>query len=58
MVFDAFAIQGRVSSVQVLTDGTGWKPSGETREVFNEMPGENVVVAFPPGPRAPGCTAN
>jgi murein DD-endopeptidase len=47
MVFDRFAIQGHVTSRRVLTDGTGWKPTAQIQAVFNEMPVENAVIAFP-----------
>ena len=56
MVLERFAIQGHISSVKVLTDGTGWQPTGQTQLAFNEMPVENVVVAFPAAPSARTCT--
>jgi len=57
MVFDRLAIQGQVPSLTVLTDGTGWKPTAQIQAGFNEMPVENVVVAFPARRTAPSCAA-
>jgi hypothetical protein len=55
MVFDRFTIQGHVPSLRVLTDGTGWKPTAQIQAVFNEMPVQNAVIAFPARRAVPSC---
>jgi murein DD-endopeptidase MepM/ murein hydrolase activator NlpD len=55
MVFDRFTIQGHVPSLRVLTDGTGWKPTAQIQAVFNEMPVQNAVIAFPARRTVPSC---
>lgn len=47
LVFEAFALQGRVPSLRVLTDGTGWKPSTPASQRRREMPIESAIVSFP-----------
>jgi murein DD-endopeptidase len=47
LVFGTFDLQGHVPSLKVLTDGTGWKPSGPPSQRRREMPIENAVVSFP-----------
>jgi len=47
LVFDSFAVEGHLSSLGRLVDGTGWRPDGPARPVHGEMPVENAVIAFP-----------
>jgi len=46
LVFGTFNLEGHVPSLKVLTDGTGWKPSGPASPHRHEMPVENAVVSF------------
>jgi hypothetical protein len=46
LVFETFDLEGHVSSLRVLTDGTGWKPSDPPSQRRYEMPVENAVVSF------------
>jgi hypothetical protein len=57
LVFRRMAIQGHLATKQVLTDGTGWKPTGQAHDVLDEMPVENVVVGFPTAPSASACSS-
>jgi hypothetical protein len=47
LVFGTFDLQGHLPSLKVLTDGTGWKPSGPPSQRHREMPIQNAVVGFP-----------
>ncbi len=57
MVFRRMAIEGHLATKKVLTDGTGWRPTGQAHDVLNEMPVENVVIGFPTAPGAPACSS-
>lgn len=46
-VFDAFELLGHVSSLKVLADGPGWRPTAAPSLRRHEMPVENAVVRFP-----------
>lgn len=45
-VFDSFELLGHVSSLKVLVDGTGWRPTDKPSPRRREMPIENAVVRF------------
>ena len=49
LVFGSFVLQGHLSSLAVLVNGQGWRPTGNASIRFQEMPTENAVVEFPGG---------
>lgn len=46
LIFERFELMGHVQSLQVLTDGTGWRPTAPPELRRREMPVENAVVGF------------
>jgi len=46
MTFEKFNLLGHVSSLKILTDGTGWHRTEPASQRRGEMPVENAVIAF------------
>ena len=46
-VFERFRLEGHLSSLKALVDGTGWRPTGAASVRDRETPVQNAVVGFP-----------
>ena len=47
LAFDTFDLDGHLSSLKVLVDGTGWRATERKTRRRGEMPVENAVLSFP-----------
>lgn len=47
--FQSFKLQGHLSSLSVLANGQGWRPTSSPQLRTRELPVENAVVQFPGG---------
>lgn len=47
LAFETFDLDGHLSSLKVLADGTGWRATERKTRRRSEMPVENAVLSFP-----------